>query len=199
MEYLTFGPALHRRRCEFLNQTISRGSVLILGDGDGRFTAEFLRCNKTAFVDSVESSESMSRLAAARIARLPDGQSRVRQLRQDIRAAQLSGNYDLVITHFFLDCFTTEDLEELVPRITAHLKPGGRLVISEFQIPARGLRRYLAKLLIRALYLCFAILTGLETRQLPDYRRILQTNGYRRTESRTGLAGMLVSEIWDLA
>lgn len=199
MEYLTFGPALQRRRCEFLDQTVSDRAALILGDGDGRFTAEFLQRNKTTFVDSVETSESMLRLAAARIARLQEAPSRVRQLRQDIRAAQLSGTYDLVITHFFLDCFTTEDLQELVPRITAHLRPGGRWVISEFQIPSRGLPRYLAKLIIKALYFSFAILTGLETRQLPDYRRVLQTNGYRRTDSRTGLAGMLVSEMWELA
>lgn len=199
MEYLSFGPALQRRRCEFLNRTASHRAVLILGDGDGRFTAAFLQRNKTAFVDSLESSQSMSRLAAARIARLPDGQSRVRQRQEDIRAAQLSGTYDLVITHFFLDCFTREELEELVPRITAHLKPGGQWVISEFQIPSRGLPRYLAKLAIKALYLSFAILTGLKTRQLPDYQRVLQKNGYRRTDSRTGLAGMLVSEIWELA
>jgi SAM-dependent methyltransferase len=198
MEYLTFGPALQRRRCEFLDQTASHRAVLILGDGDGRFTAEFLRCNKTASVDSFECSESMSRLAAGRIARLHGSQSRVRQLGQDIRAAQLSGTYDLVITHFFLDCFTTEELEELVPPITAHLQPCGRWLISEFQIPSRGLSRYVAKLVIKLLYLGFAVLTGLKPRELPDYRRVLQTNGYRRTDSRTGLAGMLVSEIWEL-
>jgi len=199
MEYLTFGPALHRRRCEFLNQTVSDRAVLILGDGDGRFTAQFLQYNQKAFVDSLECSQSMSRLAAARIARVPHAASRVRQLQQDIRTTQLSRTYDLVITHFFLDCFTTGELEQLVPRITAHLKPGGRWLISEFQIPPHGLPRHLARLVIKALYLSFAILTGLKTRQLPDYGRVLQSNGYRRTNSRTGLAGMLVSEIWEPA
>lgn len=199
MEYLTFGPALHRRRCEFLNQIASDRAVLILGDGDGRFTAAFLQCNQTAFVDSLECSQSMSRLAAARIARLPNAASRVRQLQQDIRTTQLSGTYDLVITHFFLDCFTTGELEQLVPQITAHLKPGGRWLISEFQIPPRGLSRHFARLVIKALYLSFAILTGLKTRQLPDYGRVLQNSGYCRTNSRTGLAGMLVSEIWEVA
>jgi spermidine synthase len=196
MEYLTFGPALHRRRCEFLRQTTSGRAVLILGDGDGRFTTEFLRCNKAASVDSVECSQSMSRLAAARIARLPGGSSRVRQIQQDIRTAPLSGTYDLVITHFFLDCFTTEELEDLIPRITTHLRPGGGWLISEFKIPSPGLHRYVAKLLIKALYLSFAMLTGLKTRQLPNYERVLQKNGYCRTDSRTGLAGMLVSEMW---
>ncbi len=197
MEYLTFGPALHRRRCEFLSETALGGAVLILGDGDGRFTAEFLQRNETAVIDSVECSQSMSRLAAARVARLPGGPSRVRQIQQDIRTAPLSGRYDLIITHFFLDCFTTEELENLIPRITARLKPGGRWVISEFKVPSSGVPRQVAKLVIRALYVSFAMLTGLETRQLPDYERVLQSNGYSRTNSRTGLAGILVSEMWE--
>jgi SAM-dependent methyltransferase len=199
MEFLTFGSALHRRRCQFLSQTDSHRAVLIIGDGDGRFTADFLHCNQTAAVDSVECSQSMSRLAAARIARLPGGPLRVRQIQQDIRTAPLSGPYDLVITHFFLDCFTTEELEELIPRITAHLQPGGRWVISEFKIPSCGLRRQFGKLLVKALYFSFAMLTGLKTRQLPNYEHILESNGFSRTESQTGLAGMLVSEMWKLA
>lgn len=199
MEYFTFGPALQRRRCEFLHGTAAYRHVLILGDGDGRFTAEFLRCNRIALVDSLECSQSMSHLAAARIARSPDGPSRVRQVCEDIRAAQLTRSYDLVITHFFLDCFTTEELEEIVPHITAHLEPGGRWILSEFCVPSRGFRRYVARFLIRALYFSFGILTGLKTRQLPDYRRVLQENHYSRTDSRTGLGGMLVSEIWERA
>lgn len=196
MEYATFGPALQRRRCEFLSDVASVDRALVLGDGDGRFIAKFLRRNPTALVDSLESSESMSRLAAMRIAGSPDGPSRVRQLREDARAAQLTGNYDLVASHFFLDCFTTDEIRNLIPLITAHLRPGGRWIISEFQIPPSGFRRYLAQFVVRALYVSFRILTGLRTSRLPDYRSILKNNGYILTASRAGIAGLLVSEMW---
>lgn len=199
MEYLTFGPALLRRRREFLNEIATAHSVLILGDGDGRFTADFLSKNTNALVDSVECSRSMAGLAGARIARAPNGPRRVRQLLEDARTVRLTGSYDLVVTHFFLDCFTTKDLEELIPRITAHLHPGGRWIISEFQIPSSGLGRLSAKLLVKLLYVAFGILTGLRTRRLPNYRQELKKNGYIRTAAKAGFAGILVSEIWQLA
>ncbi len=197
MEYLSFGPALHKRRCEFMNEIASTRTVLILGDGDGRFTAEFLRKNLTAFVDSVEISESMSRLSAKRVASCPNGPVRVRQLRQDARTAQLAGSYDLAVAHFFLDCFTTAELEQLVPRVSARLNRGGRWLISEFQIPSSGMSRFFASCVVRTLYLIFGILTGLNTNRLPNYPKVLEENGYRRTAWKTGLAGMLVSEIWE--
>ncbi len=196
MEYATFGPALHRRRREFLENVGAVGRALVLGDGDGRFTADFLRQNPIAFVDSLEMSEAMSRLAFMRVRRLPNGASRVRQLREDARTAHITGSYDLVTAHFFLDCFTTEELKDLIPRITAHLNPGGRWLISEFQIPASGLCRYLAKLVVKGLYVSFRVLTGLRTNRLPDYRSVLKSNGYALTASKTGMAGLLVSEIW---
>jgi hypothetical protein len=112
---------------------------------------------------------------------------------------RLNGSYDLAVTHFFLDCFSTEELERLVPRITAHVRPGGRWIISEFQVPSSGLVRPAAKLVIKLLYMTFGLLTGLKTRRLPNYRRVLESNGYIRTAAETGLAGMLVSEMWQLA
>jgi trans-aconitate methyltransferase len=199
MEYMTFGPALHRRRCEFMKEFDSARSVLILGDGDGRFTAEFLRANATASIDSLESSEGMTRLAATRIAESPEGPARVRHFREDVRSVQLPGRYDLVVAHFFLDCFTTRDLETLIPRIVAHLTPGAQWLISEFQIPASGVRRYFAKFVIKALYVNFRVLTGLKVSRLPDHRQVLRANGYIRTAFKTGFAGMLVSEIWEHA
>ena len=42
-------------------------SVLILGDGDGRFTAEFVKRNPVAVVDSVDLSRRMLELAEGRI------------------------------------------------------------------------------------------------------------------------------------
>lgn len=199
MEYLTFGPELQRRRREFLNETANARSVLILGDGDGRFTAEFLQQNRSAIVDWVECSQSMADLAARRIARAPNGPRRTRQILQDAQMVRLNGSYDLAVTHFFLDCFSTEELERLVPRITAHVRPGGRWIISEFQVPSSGLGRPVATLVIKLLYMTFGLLTGLKTRRLPNYRRVLESNGYIRTAAETGLAGMLVSEMWQLA
>lgn len=197
LEYLTFGRTLQTRRCAFLDQISSARNVLILGDGDGRFTAELVRRHTEVVVDSVESSPKMSRLAARRIARCTSGEPRVRQIQGDARIVPLTQRYDLIVSHFFLDCFRTEDLERFIPHISARLVPGGQWLISEFQVPARGLSRLLAALMIGCLYLAFRMLTGLEATRLPEYVAVLEGNGFRRIACQTAAGGMLVSELWE--
>jgi predicted membrane-bound spermidine synthase len=63
LEYASFGRALERRRREYLHDAETAHSVLILGDGDGRFTAEFVSRNRVGVIDSVELSPRMLELA----------------------------------------------------------------------------------------------------------------------------------------
>ncbi len=67
LEYVVFGRALEGRRVEYLNDVADARRVLILGDGDGRFTAEFVRRNSRATVESVDLSGRMIEMAAKRV------------------------------------------------------------------------------------------------------------------------------------
>ena len=73
LEYLTFGPYLERCRFHFLDQLKRHRRALILGDGDGRFTARLLATNPQISVDAVDSSAAMLNLLSERVSRL--GQS----------------------------------------------------------------------------------------------------------------------------
>jgi hypothetical protein len=63
LEYLVFGRALERRRFAFLEEAAKARRVLMLGEGDGRFIAEFVKRNPLALVDCVELSHCMLALA----------------------------------------------------------------------------------------------------------------------------------------
>lgn len=197
LEYVTFGAALQRRRLEYIHEITNAQKVLILGDGDGRFTAEFLKRNQAALVDSIDISPGMARLAERRIRRTECRGERVRLFVADALKLELQGHYDLVVTHFFLDCFTTENAEELVKRVCDAACSGAKWIVSEFRVPRGGFRRLAAVLLIRALYLCFRILTGLRTKWLPNHAMALECGGFRRVRQKTGLGGLLVSELWE--
>jgi hypothetical protein len=54
----------------------------------------------------------------------------------------------------------------------------------------------LARLLISGLYLAFGWLTGLTVRTLPDHRSALHAAGFILLQRRTGLAGLLIAELW---
>jgi ubiquinone/menaquinone biosynthesis C-methylase UbiE len=192
-EYLVFGRALERRRLAYMREVADARRVLIFGDGDGRFTAEFVERNPGAAVEFVDLSSKMVGLARRRIGSL----SQVRFRVGDARTISLEGKYDLVVTHFFLDCFTEEELERLVGRVSECCEEGARWLVSEFALPEAWAGRMAARALIRVMYFFFWRVTGLAVTQLPNYARVLAGNGFQLTRRSATVGGLLVSEMWE--
>jgi SAM-dependent methyltransferase len=207
LEYFSFGPCLARCRCAQLVHLTQARHALILGDGDGRFLARLLTVNPNLTADVVDSSPAMLRLLEQRTRR---SNQRVRLHAAD--ALQWSPTdtptdtdididiepYDLIVSHFFLDCFFPEELEQLFDRILPHALPGTQWVISEFAIPRTPLAAFLARAVIGLLYRAFALLTGLRVRKLPDYATALRRRGLLLIHDHRYLAGLLCSQLWTL-
>jgi hypothetical protein len=104
--------------------------------------------------------------------------------------------YDLIVTHFFLDCFSTGQVEALVERLLGHLEPGGMWINSDFAIPASGWARYPSLAIVRGLYAAFFLLAGLRTQRLPDDAAAFLNAGLKLRNVRESCAGMLKSERW---
>jgi ubiquinone/menaquinone biosynthesis C-methylase UbiE len=179
LEYAAFGGALRRRREAFLFELGNPEKVLVLGDGDGRFLQLFVALYPKARVDAVDVSERMIELARARVP-----SDRVTFHLSDARGFP-GGEYDLVVAHFFFDCFEEEELAALIARFTAK-----QFLISEFR------RTQWSGLLIAGLYLFFRIVAGLRTRRLMDHRPMLERGGFRLDREETALRGLLASELW---
>lgn len=193
MEWLTFGPFLHRCRCAFLPSLTARRHALVLGDGDGRFTASLLRSNSAIEVDAVDASEAMLHQLSSRV---PSAAS-IHTHHVDARAfAPPHRDFDLIATHFFLDCLTTDEVGDLASRLCRQSAPDAIWVVSEFAIPPNLYGRALARPLIRALYLAFALLTKLRVRKLPDHHTALIGSGWCLLEQRQSLGGLLVSQMY---
>jgi ubiquinone/menaquinone biosynthesis C-methylase UbiE len=198
MEYLTFGPMLERCRFHYLAALRNSRRALVLGDGDGRFLARLLAANPTLQADSLDASPAMLALLRQRIAHLK-ALDRLTTTQADVRTfSPPSTNYDLVATHFFLDCLTEPEADYLIARIRPHLAPGTQWLVSEFQIPETGrLQKWFASSIISALYVAFRLLTGLTVRQIPPWPELLTRHGFHRKARRTWLGGLLVSELWE--
>lgn len=198
MEWLTFGPYLHRARCTFLPELIQARRALVLGDGDGRFTADLLDLNPSIRIDAVDSSPAMLREL---LHRAGPNATRVRAHTADARTwlASLPAStqpYDLVITHFFLDCLTNKEIRTLARIIRLNLSPGAIWVVSDFAIPPGAYGNLIARPLVSLLYTAFGLLTGLRTQQLPDYSSTIRYSGFTLAARKTNLGGLLASEIW---
>lgn len=194
LEWCSFGPVLWHCRCTFLTEMKSSRAALIIGDGDGRFTARLLEENPQITVEAVDSSESMLRQLMQTAGRNVD---RVRVQLADARQLNLAPrNFDLVATHFFLDCLTTVEVEDLAMRLRGIMPHDAAWVVSEFAIPDNWYGRLIARPLVTALYIAFGFLTGLSIRQLPAHREALQRAGFTLAKQGTWLGGLLVSELW---
>lgn len=198
MEWLTFGPFLWKCRIAFLREMRRRRSALFLGDGDGRFTAQLLKDNPHINVEAVDASEAMLRSLLHRAG--PDA-VRVRTQIADVRHLNLraAANFDLVVTHFFLDCLTTEEIATLAGKLRTKMTPGGAWIVSEFATPDNLYGRLIAAPLVSALYLAFSFLTGLTIRRLPNHRQALRHAGFVLSNQHKWLGGLLVSEMWNPA
>jgi SAM-dependent methyltransferase len=198
MEYLTFGPMLERCRFHFLPECSGARRALVLGDGDGRFTARLLAANHKVQIDAVDSSAAMLAELHRRAQYVTvNAETRVQTFHADLRDFTLgSGKYDLVASHFFLDCQTDDETAGLVERIVPHLSPDATWLISEFAIPEKSWRRPIARLLIRFLYFAFDKMTHLHVQRIPDYARVLASSGFQRRQQVQMLGGLLVTEVW---
>jgi ubiquinone/menaquinone biosynthesis C-methylase UbiE len=198
MEYATFGRSLERCRNRYLLQLQGCRSALILGDGDGRFLARLLAANPNLRADAVDTSHAMLRLLERRAEGLySDAGARLRTHPTSALIFSPQRSYDLIVTHFFLDCLTQTELDHLCARIVPHLEPGALWLVSEFRIPA-GALHWPSQVLVRLLYLAFRLLTGLRTRELPNHTAALHAADFTRIAQHLSLAGLLTSELWRL-
>jgi ubiquinone/menaquinone biosynthesis C-methylase UbiE len=194
MEWFSFGPLLWRCRCTFLDAMKDRHAALVVGDGDGRFTSHLLAENSQIAIEAIDASEAMLDQLLVRAGK---NARRVRAILADARRPiPLNRRFDLVVTHFFLDCLTTKEVESLAKNVCRKLEPGAVWIVSEFAIPDNLYGRLFALPLVSALYLAFGLLTGLEVRRLPRHREALQRAGFILIQERKRLFGLLVSEKW---
>ena len=192
LETLVFGSQLQKARTAFVRQIDPPRRVLIVGEGDGRFLAQFVRAYPRAAIDCLESSARMIDLARAGLER-----ERVRFMLEDIRSADLpAGHYDLVVTHFVLDCFTKRGAEEVVARLACAAAPGASWLLADFREPRAGSKRWHARFWLRLMYGFFRLTSGLEATELVDPSPFLCEGGFRLRSQRLSRLGMIKSEWW---
>jgi ubiquinone/menaquinone biosynthesis C-methylase UbiE len=198
MEIFSFGPWLAMTRRTFIEQLAGSRRALVLGDGDGRFTEQLLRANHAVQVDAVDASSAMLQ---ALLRRTGEFSGRVQVHLEDVRgwivpAPIAAVPYDLVATHFFLDCLTTREVNLLAAKIRLAASPGALWVVSEFAIPAGWFGRLVARPVVAGLYFSFGLLTGLRVRKLPDYAAAMGRAGFMLKARQSRLGGLLVAELW---
>lgn len=197
LEYMAFGRGLERARGHYLNRLSDCRRIAIFGAGDGRVLAPLLAAAPHAECLSIDADAQMTRLAEAR-AREANAETRVRFTTADARTVELDpASFDALVTQFFLDCFTAEDLDRLIPKIGAALTQNGLWLFADFAIPARpAYARLRAKLWVALLCAFFRWRAGHPLRSLPPMEPLLVKHGFQREETFDQSAGLIRSAVY---
>ena len=191
LETLVFGNQLQEARVAFVREIEPPLRILIVGEGNGRFLAELMRTGEPQ-VDCVEMSARMIALARKQV---PD--AHVNFIQADIRDLALrEAHYDLIVCHFFFDCFTEGALAEIIARLANAAAPNAQCLVADFCYPTRGWPHWRARALIAAMYFFFRASAGIEAHRLVDYRPLLRANGFRLRKELLSRRGEIRSQLW---
>jgi ubiquinone/menaquinone biosynthesis C-methylase UbiE len=197
LETIAFGNALQRARIACLAEISSPRRALIVGEGNGRFLSAVLQRHPLIRVDCVDSSERMLDLARRQILEIsPNEIGRVTFLREDIRTWTPTDRYDLIVTHFFLDCFTTGQVGHVVAKLAQAAAPDAVWLLADFTIPDAGFARGHARAWLAVMYWFFRCVAGLEARELVDPSPFLRAEGFTLARQDLFRLGMVKSELW---
>jgi ubiquinone/menaquinone biosynthesis C-methylase UbiE len=196
LENLAFGRYLEHCRTLLLPLLVPEPrKALFIGEGDGRFLQRFAQRFPKTRVDVVESSARMIELAKRRAEQFPHA----RFYCEDILDGDWQGGeYDLVVTHFFLDVLSEGQLQSLVFRMKRAAQNGYWLVSEFRQVSQPVWARWPSRFLIGVMYMFFRVTTGLRTRTIPDYEQVFIGAGMQLCARKLTLGGFLVSELWRL-
>jgi ubiquinone/menaquinone biosynthesis C-methylase UbiE len=197
LETISFGRALQRARVACLDEIGSPRRGLIVGEGNGRFLAAILQRHPLIRIDCVDSSAEMLELARQRVlATIPDEIGRVAFVHEDVSSWTPNDRYDLIVTHFFLDCFRTEQVGLIVAKLAQVAAPNAIWLLADFRIPEAGIARAHARAWLAVMYWFFRGVAGIQARELVDPSPFLRAEGFTLARQHLFRIGMLKSEVW---
>ena len=195
LERLAFGRSLERARFCFLDRLSTCEHILVLGEGDGRCLERLSRIAPAARIHCIDASRAM--LARAE-ARLPDAaKARVVFEQADVLGKAFApARYDAVVTLFFLDCFTADQVAAIIAAVTPALSAGAPWLFADFAVPDGRLASWRARIWLKALYLFFRWQTGLAARSLPPSEPRLRAQGFQCREEQDFDRGFVRSAVY---
>ena len=109
LEAIAAGGKMQKCRLAFLDDIPVPRKVLLAGEGHGRFLLECVRRYPEARIVVVDSSAGMLQVARSKLTGLETTQARVEFAHADVLHWEAPvGGFDLIVTHFFLDCFPAD-------------------------------------------------------------------------------------------
>jgi len=197
MERLLVGEKLQRCRVAWLDEVHGAQRALLVGEGHGRLLAECARRFPETHFTCVDASSGMLEQSQAVWRKAGGDPGRIEFIHATLPewTPPLEA-FDLIVTNFFLDCFSPAQLAEVVAKLSAAALPGAHWLVADFQLPERGWQRWRARLILMSAYIFFRVATKLPARQLTSPDDFLRRAGFGLKARRVSEWGLLHTDVW---
>lgn len=197
MEQLFADDRMQRCRIAFLDQIPEAKDILLPGEGAGSFLVPCRGRFPRANIVCVDSSAAMIGQARRSLARAGLREDGVSFVQADLLAWEPpSAQFDLIGTHFFLDCFREDQLDPLISRLAAGAKPAADWIIADFQLAPAGWPRIRSRFILAMLYAFFRAATRLPATSLTPPGPFIERRGFRLVRRIEHDRGLLRSDWW---
>lgn len=183
---LVFGRAMVESQTCFLDRIPAGAEVLILGGGTGWLLERISEQNKSCKILYVDISGEM--IARSRQRKTKDEVYLIQGTDQDIPKEK---KFDVIITNFYFDLFSTEKLIPIIERTQTHATPSSVWFVTEFDATT-----WWHRVMLSFMYLFFRVVCAIDASQLPDWRQALRAKGWKEGENQLRFKGFINSAIW---
>ncbi|HEY0791512.1 MAG TPA: class I SAM-dependent methyltransferase [Chthoniobacterales bacterium] len=195
LEQAVFGTALNRARASSLPAARTAQSVLLVGEGNGRFLHHLLPALRSGCRVTVADSSAGMLRAAARRCRARRGDVDVAFLHADARRLpELGVPFDLIVTHFFFDLYEPRSQAAVIAGVTRNAAKRAVWCDVDFvEAPPRRFQRSL----MWVQYRFFRVVTGLEATRLHDPRPLFEQHAWKARSDTLQRRGMVRVRCWE--
>jgi ubiquinone/menaquinone biosynthesis C-methylase UbiE len=197
LEKFLAGSRLQRCRTAWFGELGGARRMLIAGVGHGPALVDLLRRHPTLEVTCVDASARMLAVARRQVQRAGLGRARLEFIHASLLEwSPPAGRFDVIATHFFLDCFAPAQLAAVIAALGRAATPDARWIVSDFAVPARGPARWRAQAVHAIMYGFFRVVTRLGARRLTPPDDLLAQHGFDRRRRVTYEWGLLHADLW---
>jgi ubiquinone/menaquinone biosynthesis C-methylase UbiE len=166
-------------------------AVLIIGGGTGWILEEIAKIHSKGLkITYIELSEKMIKLSE----RKDFGENKVFFINQAIQDVVLNETFDVVITPFVIDNFSTATADVLFKKIDKSLVSDAIWLFADFQIGETN--TLWKKAFLKLMYIFFKISCNIQATHLPDTSALFEKYGFEEVTSKTFFKDFMCSSVY---
>lgn len=188
---VVFGKSTVKSQVWLLEKIPAHAHVLIIGGGTGWILEKLSGIHTEGlYITYIESAQNMLNRSKRRDIK----NNKINFVHQDAQNYIPETSFNVIITPFLFDNFSTEQVKHMIAHYFDHIDPGGLWLVTDYQITNKGKRWQ--KPLLDTMYTFFRLLSHVPVKKMPDIEGSFQEFKFEKQESKTFYGGFILSTIY---